>query len=215
MSIAETADVEVSVVIPVFNGAQSVTSVVDRIQHTFAGRSVEIILVDDGSVDDSAAVCQRLCEARANVAMVRLSRNFGEHNAVLAGLAQARGRYMAVLDDDAQNPPEELPRMLDKLVREDLDVVYGRYAQRQHSAIRRLGSWFNDRVANIMLNKPRNLYLSSFKVMNRFIVDQIVRYAGPHPYIDGLICRSSTRLGELLVQHAARTAGNQITLYAD
>lgn len=203
----DNSHADVSVVIPVFNGARSIAGVVDRIQRTLAGRGVEIILVDDGSIDDSAAVCQRLCASQANVSLVQLSRNFGEHNAVLAGLVQARGRYMAVLDDDAQNPPEELPRMLDKLVRDDLDVVYGRYAERQHSAFRRLGSWFNDRVANIMLNKPRHLYLSSFKVMNRFIVEQIVRYAGPHPYIDGLICRSSTRLGELRVEHAARAMG--------
>ncbi len=198
--------VEVSVVIPVFNGAQSIAGVVQRVQQTFANRLHEIILVDDGSADNSAAVCASLC-TQANVTLVRLARNFGEHNAVLAGLAQTRGQFVAVLDDDAQNPPEELPRMLEHLEREQLDVVYGRYAERQHSWSRRLGSHFNDRVANIMLGKPRGLYLSSFKVMNRFIVDQILRYAGPHPYIDGLICRTTTRLGELLVKHEARAAG--------
>lgn len=206
LSSDSTAKVDVSVVIPVFNGATSIAGVVDRTMHSFADRGIEIILVDDGSADDSAAVCARLC-ARANVTLVRLSRNFGEHNAVLAGLAQTRGDYIAVLDDDAQNPPEEVPRMLDMLVREELDVVYGRYAQRKHNPYRRLGSWFNDRVANIMLGKPPGLYLSSFKVMNRFVVDQILKYSGPHPYIDGLICRTTMRLGELLVQHDERAAG--------
>lgn len=199
---------DLSVVIPVFNGEKSIESVVGRIRQTFIDRQVEIILVDDGSVDSSAEVCQRLCNSQSNITFVRLSRNFGEHNAVLAGLAQSCGRLVAVLDDDAQNPPEELPRMLDLLDQAQLDVVYGRYARRQHSWSRRLGSWFNDRVANIMLGKPPGLYLSSFKVMNRFIVNQILNYSGPHPYIDGLICRTTTRLGELLVQHDARATGS-------
>lgn len=207
VSISEaSSEAEVSVVIPVFNGAATIANVVDRVQRVFTDRCHEIILVDDGSADQSAAVCERLC-AEANVTLVRLSRNFGEHNAVLAGLALSSGQYVAILDDDAQNPPEELPRMLDILQREQLDVVYGRYIERQHSWPRRLGSWFNDRVANVMLGKPRGLYLSSFKVMNRFVVDQLVRYAGPHPYIDGLICRTTTRLGQLLVRHEARAAG--------
>ena len=201
-----SSETEVSVIIPVFNGAASIAGVVDRVQRVFADRCSEIILVDDGSADQSAAVCERLC-AEANVTLVRLSRNFGEHNAVLAGLAHSSGQYVAILDDDAQNPPEELPRMLDMLQREQLDVVYGRYLERQHNWSRRLGSWFNDRVANIMLGKPAGLYLSSFKVMNRFVVNQIMCYEGPHPYIDGLICRTTTRLGQLSVRHEARAAG--------
>ncbi|MCC6511957.1 MAG: glycosyltransferase [Pirellulaceae bacterium] len=198
--------IEISVVIPVYNGADSIASVVARVQQTFVGRSLEIVLVDDGSHDNSAAVCAQLC-GQGVTTFVRLSRNFGEHNAVLAGLAQTRGAMIAVLDDDAQNPPEELPRLFDELVRQNLDVVYGRYVQRKHSWSRQLGSWFNDRMANIMLGKPRDLYLSSFKVMNRFIVDQILAYRGPYPYIDGLICRVSRRLGQLPVQHAPRAAG--------
>jgi undecaprenyl-phosphate 4-deoxy-4-formamido-L-arabinose transferase len=200
------ADVDVSVVIPVFNGALSIGSVVERVLRVFSSRSVEVILVDDGSADNSATVCEELCQ-RGPVSLIRLARNFGEHNAVLAGLAHTRGRFIAVLDDDAQNPPEELPRMLELLIREQLDVVYGRYAERQHSWSRRLGSWFNDRVANVMLGKPRGLYLSSFKVMNSFLVDQIIQYTGPHPYIDGIICRTTTRMGQLLVQHDARAVG--------
>lgn len=199
--------IDVSVVIPVFNGAGSIEGVVDRILLCLTNRAIEIILVDDGSVDTSVSVCERLCGAHANITFVRLSRNFGEHNAVLAGLAHSCGRFVAVLDDDAQNPPEELPRMLELLEQAQLDVVYGKYAQRQHAWHRQLGSWFNDRVANIMLGKPKGLYLSSFKVMNRFIVDQILKYSGPHPYIDGLICRTSTRLGQLQVRHNARAAG--------
>jgi glycosyltransferase involved in cell wall biosynthesis len=206
--MGDVVSFEVSVVIPVFNGARSVTEVVDRIGKALIDRTYEIVLVDDGSADDSAATCRDLANRDSSrIRFVELSRNFGEHSAVLAGLAHTKGKYVAVLDDDGQNPPEELPRMLDELKRRKLDVIYGKYCERQHHWFRRLGSHFNDRVANIMLRKPRDLYLSSFKIMNRFIVDEIIKYSGPYPYIDGLICRTSNRLGQIEVQHAARIAG--------
>ncbi len=200
--------IDVSVVIPVYHGAESIGHVVERVHQTFADVVHEIILVDDGSSDDSPKVCRDIVARRDGlVTFVALSKNFGEHSAVLAGLSRTSGRVVAVLDDDGQNPPEELPRMIDMLRRENLDVVYGRYSERKHAGWRRLGSWFNDRVACVMLGKPRDLYLSSFKVMSRFIVDQVLTYPGPFPYIDGLICRATTRLGQIPVEHAARVAG--------
>ena len=195
-------------VIPVYNGAASIAHVVARVAAVFADKQLEVVLVDDGSADNSEQVCRQLAEnSQQRILFVQLSRNFGEHSAVLAGLAHTAAPLVAVLDDDGQNPPEELPSMFAELERRNLDVVYGLYTERQHGWSRRLGSWFNDRVADIMLRKPRGLYLSSFKVMNRFIVDEIVKYAGPYPYIDGLICRASTRLGQIPVKHAPRLAG--------
>lgn len=198
-----------SVVIPVFNSAQSIRSVVERVRCLDLPQPVEVVLVNDGSVDPSEDVCRTLAEESVGgLVFVQLSRNFGEHNAVLAGLSVARGEHIAVIDDDGQNPPEEIPKMLDALLRLNLDVVYGRYVERKHTWSRRLGSWFNDRMANIMLHKPRGLYLSSFKVMNRFLVEEITKYQGPFPYIDGLVCRTTSRMGQVDVQHDDRLAGN-------
>ena len=115
-----------------------------------------------------------------------LSRNFGEHNAVMAGLTHAAGDCAVIMDDDFQNPPSEVRRLLDALD-QDWDVVYGVYEQKHHNLFRNLGSRFNGWVANILIKKPRNLYLSSFKVMKRFVIDQIILYDLPYPYIDGLI----------------------------
>ncbi len=199
---------QISIVIPVFNCHGSITEVVSRIHSVFIGKTVQIVLVDDGSLDDSPQVCHTLAESSGGrIVFVQLSRNFGEHNAVLAGLAATHAPVVAVLDDDGQNPPEELPNMIAELEKQRLDVVYGRYVERHHNWFRRLGSAFNDRVANIMLGKPRGLYLSSFKVMNRFVVNEIIKYSGPYPYIDGLICRTTNRLGQLPVKHAPRLAG--------
>lgn len=206
---------EISVVIPVFNSESSIGLVVSQVFEVFAEKLVQVVLVDDGSRDNSARVCCELAgRYQGRIVFIQLSRNFGEHSAVLAGLALTLAPLVAVLDDDGQNPPDEIPNMILALKRDGLDVVYGRYVERHHSWLRRVGSGFNDRVANVMLGKPRGLYLSSFKVMNRFIVDQIVKYSGPYPYIDGLICRSSSRLGQVAVKHADRIAGrSNYTLY--
>ena len=199
---------ELSLVIPVYNGSQTIRTVVESIQRVFASRSFEIVLVNDGSEDDSEKVCAQLVqESRGTVTLVQLSRNFGEHSAVLAGLSQARGEYMAVLDDDGQHPPEEVARMLAEIKQKNYDVVYGHYIEKQHSTFRNAGSRFNDRIATLMLGKPKDLYLSSFKVMNRFLVNEIIKYRGPYPYTDGLIYRTTRRIGQISVEHRANMTG--------
>jgi len=200
---------ELSLVIPVYNGGATVGPLVEQITKVFGSTSFEVVLVNDGSEDDSEAVCARLAQVFPHeVVFVHLSRNFGEHNAVLAGFKQARGRYIAVLDDDGQNPPEEVTKMLEELKRKNYDVVYGHYIEKKHSTFRNFGSWFNDRIATIVLHKPKDLYLSSFKVMNRFVVDEITRYRGPYPYTDGLIYRVTRNIGQIPVEHRASADGS-------
>src|SRR3954468_18067562 len=199
---------EISLVVPVYNGSATIAGVVNRIHEVFSTMRYEVVLVNDGSDDDSEAVCAELTKIRPDaVTHLQLSRNFGEHNAVLAGLSYARGEYVAVLDDDGQNPPEEIVRMLAELKRGRYDVVYGHYIQKKHSWFRNLGSRFADRSASLMLGKPKELYLSSFKVMNRFVVNEIIKYRGPFPYADGLIYRTTRRIGQMPVEHRASSGG--------
>ncbi|HZR77696.1 MAG TPA: glycosyltransferase family 2 protein [Chthoniobacterales bacterium] len=200
---------ELSLVIPVYNGSRTIGPLVEHTMKVFGATAFEIVLVNDGSADTSEAVCAELASRfPEHVSFVHLSRNFGEHNAVLAGFTEARGRYIAVLDDDGQNPPEEVVRMLDELKRKNLDVVYGHYIEKKHSWFRNLGSRFNDRIATFMLHKPRELYLSSFKVMNRFVIDEITKYRGPYPYTDGLIYRVTRNIGQIPVEHRESAGGN-------
>jgi glycosyltransferase involved in cell wall biosynthesis len=199
---------ELSLVIPVYNGSRTIGPLVEQTAKIFGSTSFEIVLVNDGSADDSETVCAQLAEKfPQSVTFVHLSRNFGEHSAVLAGFTQARGRYVAVLDDDGQNPPEEVIRMLDELKRKNYDVVYGHYIEKKHSWFRNLGSRFNDRIATLMLHKPKDLYLSSFKVMNRFLVNEIIKYRGPYPYTDGLIYRVTRNIGQIPVEHRVSQSG--------
>ena len=199
---------ELSLVIPVYNGSRTIGPVVEQITKIFGSTSFEVVLVNDGSKDDSENVCAELAQKfPQNITFVHLSRNFGEHSAVLAGFAESRGRYIAVLDDDGQNPPEEIVRMLDELKRKNYDVVYGHYIEKRHSWFRNLGSQFNDRIATFMLHKPRDLYLSSFKVLNRFVANEITKYRGPYPYADGLIYRVTTNIGQIPVEHRPSPGG--------
>lgn len=199
---------ELSFVIPVYNSAATIGSVVQDILRLFAFLDFEIILVNDGSRDNTEAVCRQLVDAHPqSVIFLQLSRNFSEHNAVLAGLNQSRGNYIAVLDDDGQNPPAEIIRMYEAIKTGNFDTVYGFYKEKKHHWFRNLGSRFNDAVANVMLKKPKHLYLSSFKIMNRFTVDQVVTYRGAFPYIDGLIFRATQNIAQIPVEHKKRAEG--------
>ena len=196
---------QLSFVIPVYNGSPTIGTVVEQLLEGYRDLDIEIVLVNDGSPDDSERVCRELHRAHPEtVTFVHLARNFGEHNAVLAGLRHSTGDYVAILDDDGQNPPEEVRRMYDEIRATGQDVVFGRYRVKHHSWLRNVGSRFNDRMANVMLKKPRGLYLSSFKVMNRFLVEEITRYTGAFPYIDGLILRTTSSLGQIDVEHCSR-----------
>ncbi len=199
------APIELSFVIPVYNGSRTISGVVERIDEFYSDIDFEIILVNDGSPDDSEQTCLALVgRYPKTVRFLQLARNFGEHNAVLAGLNSASGAYVAVLDDDGQNPPEEVQKMYREIRDKGFDVVFGRYRVKHHRRFRNLGSWFNDRVAKLLLGKPAGLYLSSFKVMNRFIVGEITKYTGAFPYIDGLILRTTRNLGQVEVEHRER-----------
>lgn len=197
-----------SIVIPVFNGAETIRGVVLDIQNTFAGVDFEVILVNDGSHDESEATCNALVkEFPQRIKFIHLARNFGEHNAVLCGLNYAVGNFVGVIDDDGQNPPTELMRLYAEIRTHGYDVVYGRYQTKQHSWSRNLGSRINDRMANVMLKKPKEIYLSSFKVMNRYLVEEVIRYKGAFPYIDGLIFRATRNIGQMDVVHMNRMGG--------
>lgn len=201
--------VALSIVIPVYNGARSIERLVNELAGLRIEGGVELVLVNDGSADDSWAVIQRICaDAPMLITAIDLARNFGEHNAVMAGYAVAQGEYIINIDDDFQNPPSEVVRLYTYAKSQpQLDVVYTRYEEKHHSAFRNLGSRFNDLVARFMIDKPKGLYLSSFRCINRFLCNRVLYYTGPYPYIDGLILENTRRIGRLTVVHSPRMEG--------
>lgn len=198
-----------SVVVPVYNGERTIGPLIDQmtdlLKPNFKG--LEIVLVNDGSTDNSHE--EILAAQKRHPGLIKyilLSKNFGEHNAVMCALHYAQGDCVAVIDDDLQNPPSEIIRLVDTL-REGYDVVYSEYSEKQHSWFRNFGSKVNDLFATWLLKKPAGLYLSSFKVMNRFLVRAVMEYRGPFPYLDGMILRSTTKIGRCLCRHNRRERG--------
>lgn len=200
---------KLSIVIPVYNGAKSIGALVDQLVSQLGPiYELDIVLVNDASPDESEAVCRALYERYPQtVHFYSLAKNVGEHNAVMAGLNFCRGDYAAIMDDDFQNPVSEVSKLVSKAIEGECDVVYSYYADKKHSWFRNWGSHFNNAVATRMLKKPKDLYLSSFKVINRFLIDEIIKYDLPFPYIDGLILRTTDRIGRQQVLHEPRREG--------
>ncbi len=199
----------VSIVIPVYNGEKSIANLVsDLIDRLSISYKLEIVLVNDCSPDNSEAVCISIFEKHKSIVkFLSLSKNVGEHNAVMAGLNQITGNFTVIMDDDFQNPVIEVVKLIEFAMANKHDVVYTYYDKKEHSFFRNLGSRFNDKIATILLKKPKCLYLSSFKIINKFLVKEIIKYDLPFPYIDGLILRTTNNIGKLEVKHNKRING--------
>ena len=197
-----------SIVIPVYNGAQSVGALTAALEGLEVPGGHEIVLVNDCSPDNSFDVCREiLARAKVPMTLINLSRNFGEHNAVMAGLGHTRGAHVITMDDDLQNPPSEVLRLLEHAQSSGKEVVYTYYASKKHAGWRNLGSRFANRVADWLFEKPKGLYLSSFRCMSAFVVGQVIRYEGPFPYVDGLILQITQSIDSIEVQHLPRAHG--------
>ena len=197
-----------SFVIPLYRSAETIGAVVRTIEGLTVEGGKEIILVNDGSGDRTGEVCRELVQnAKVPIMLVEHARNFGEHNAVLTGWRHARGAHIVNLDDDGQNPPAEAVRLWQHAKATGLDVVFGHYAEKQHSAWRNFGSWFTNRMTDWAIDKPAGFYLSSFRCVSAFVAKEVTAHTGPYPYIDGLILQVTQKLGSIEVRHEARHAG--------
>ncbi|MSU51175.1 MAG: glycosyltransferase family 2 protein [Opitutus sp.] len=202
------SSVALSFIIPLYHSAETIGEVVREIEALSVAGGHEIVLVHDGSGEATSKVCRELVRAaRVPITLVEHARNYGEHNAVLTGWRHARGAHLVNLDDDGQHPPAEAVRLWQHAKENGLDVVFGHYEEKQHSAWRNFGSWFTNRMTDLALDKPHGFYLSSFRCVSAFVAQQVVPYAGPYPYIDGLLLQVTQRIGSLPVRHEARKAG--------
>ena len=199
-----------SIVIPVYRSEKILPYLVERLFETVTKLGLadqfELILVNDCSPDNSWKVITELANKHSFVRGVCLRRNFGQHNAVMAGLHHAKGRFVILMDDDLQHPPEAIGEIVLALLG-GVDVCYTHYKDRRHALWKVMGSRFNDLVATILLNKPRGLYLSSFKGMRWEVVQELIKYDGPYAYVDGLILDITQSITSIHIQHQPRHEG--------
>ena len=200
-----------SIVIPLFNAALTLPALYRELAALEISGGFELILVNDGSGDETEEIALRLTrESHIPITFLSLSRNFGEHNAVLAGLRASSGQYVVTMDDDLQNPPSEVLKLLGVAKSEQRDVVYAIYERKEHAWWRNLGSRLTNIIADYVVEKPRKLYLSSFRCMTRLVADEVAKSCNPYPYIDGLIFQITQNAGVVRVRHAEREQGKAV-----
>ena len=212
----------VSFFIPCYCSEKTIASVLDEIRGAMQGLpqyAYEVILVNDGSPDNTFETLRALASSDCHVTAIDLARNFGQQSAIMAGLSHSSGDYVVCLDDDGQTPADEVGKLLQKL-EEGYDVVYASYEHKQHSWFRNWGSRVNSKMTEIMLGKPRNLALTSYFAVKRFIVLEMLKYKHSFPYSEGLVLRSTRRICNVPVHHRQRqegksgyTLGNLIALW--
>ena len=200
---------KLSFVIPCYRSERTLPAVVAELKSTMALRpevDYEIILTEDGSPDGVWQVIRSLADEDPRIRAIRFTRNFGQHAALMAGLSAVSGDAAFLLDDDGQAPVDELFKLVDELEK-GYDVVYGAYPEIRQNAFRRFGTLANKLMAESLLDWPKDVQATSFFVCRRLIVEEILRYDKPYPYLDGLIIRATKNIGHVLVHQRSRAEG--------
>ena len=195
-----------SVVVPVYNSAVSLPTLVQRLAAALQGRSYEVVLVNDGSRDDSWSVIRRLSEDSGRVRGLNLMRNYGQHNALLAGIRDARGDTIVTMDDDLQHPPSEIPRLVAELDR-GFDVVYGTPRAMPHSPLRNVSSWLTKLAVQKTMGVETARHVSAFRAFRSRLRNAFSGYQSPYVSIDVLLTWATTRFAALVVDHHPREHG--------
>jgi len=202
---------KLSIVIPVYNSEKTIEEVVNEIEIVFSKLNskfeLEIILVNDYSKDNSLEVCKNICKHKSFVKLISFSKNFGQHNALMAGIKIASGDYIIFMDDDLQTPPGEMGKLIDELEKNNYDVVFAKYKTENKSIFRVFGSFINDLMANTLVEKPKGVIINSYFIMKKYIAEEIIKYDHAYPYIGGLIFRVTQNVGNVLIQHRDRKIG--------
>lgn len=197
----------ISVVIPVYNSEASLMLLVQRLEPVLKEfRSAEVILVNDGSRDGSWAVVEELVRRFDFVRGIDLMRNYGQHNSLLCGIRSARGDIIATIDDDMQNPPEEIPILLAKL-REGYDVVYGTPARETHGFLRNMASQITKLALRAAMGAQIARKVSAFRVFRTPLREAFTSYRGPFVSVDVLLTWATTRFAAVEVKHDPRVLG--------
>ncbi len=203
---------KISFVIPCYNSTNTIESVVQEIKQVMESDmktyNYEIILVNDGSPDGTTYnTILRIVEKEKYIKGINLARNFGQPSAVMAALNHVDGDYVVCGDDDGQTPFTELPKLFRK-IEEGYDLVEAKYITREkRSLFRKLGTMMNEGMATWLIAKPRGLELTTYWVVRRFVVDQMITYTNPYPYLGGLMLRTTQNACNVDVSHRKRLEG--------
>lgn len=201
---------KISFVIPCYRSAQTIGQVIDEIENTMKTLpqyTYDMVLVNDCSPDNTWEVIEQLRAERDNLLGVNLAKNFGQHAALMAGFRYSDGDIVVCLDDDGQTPADEVGKLLAE-IEAGRDVVYAKYEHKKHSAFRNFGSYVNELMAQYLLGKPKELFVSSYFAVRRFVVEDMIRYENSYPYVIGLVLRATRNISNVTVNHRQREVGS-------
>jgi len=206
--MAETPRPTLSIVVPVYGSEHCLAELASRIGQVCREHALshELVLVYDCSPDRSWDVIESIVREDPAVVGVRLRKNFGQDNAIMAGMNVACGSAIVVMDDDLQHDPGDIPALYAKL-REGYDLVYAKYRRTHQKSWKNLGSWFNGKVAEVVIGKPPEIDLSPYKIILAEVVSTLIEYRGAYPYVDGLLFRTTANIAQITVQHHPRYRG--------
>ncbi|WP_035767542.1 glycosyltransferase family 2 protein [Butyrivibrio sp. NC2002] len=199
----------VSFIIPCYRSEKTIEDVICEIEGAMdmlVLYSYEIILINDCSPDNTWDKICEIVKRHEEVRGYSLSRNFGQHAALMAGFNKAKGDIIVCLDDDGQTPADEVGKLLYQ-IEMGADVVYARYQHKKHNLFRNFGSAMNEWMAHVMLGKPKDLMVSSYFAARRYVVDEMVKYKSSYPYVIGLVLRTTRKIVNVDVNHRARNVG--------
>lgn len=197
-----------SVVIPVYNSEEIVGLTIDRTCAFFEGNKLkyEIVLVNDGSKDKSWEIIAEKARTLPHVRAFNLLKNYGQHNANMCGFKETCGDFVITMDDDLQNPPEEILKLIEK-IGEGYDLVIGRFNQKQHAGYRKVGSKLIGMVNRKIFYTPEGIVLTNFRIISRYVVDKVCSYKTGYPYVPGLVLLFSKDIANVYVDHHPRHSG--------
>ncbi len=198
----------ISVVIPVYKSENIIENLYSELKKELEGLKLdyEVILVNDCSPDGVLEKIQNISKKDKTIKLLSLRKNVGYDNALMAGLHEAKNAFIVIMDDDLQHSPSDIKTLLNKII-EGHDVVYASFIKKKQNIIKNFGSWLNGKMAQVVINKPTDIYLSPYKILRKEIVDEIKKYGGPFPYIDGLIFQVTRSITQVVVEHQKRAEG--------
>jgi glycosyltransferase involved in cell wall biosynthesis len=197
---------KISIVIPVYNSESSLEQLHQQIAEAMQSIDYELILVNDKSKDRSWEKIVSLSKINKKIKGISLKKNVGQDNAILAGLGKTEGEYVVIMDDDLQHMPADILKIYEKC-KDGFDICYALFPDIKQSLWKKIGSKLNGYIAELILKKPKGLYLSPFKIMRSDLAKEIIQYRGSFPYIDGIILTLTSNVAQIELTHHKRPKG--------
>lgn len=198
----------ISIIVPVYNSEKTLEPLCHKLLQVTKGlnQPFEIVLVNDGSKDNSKKVINQLAKDHINIISIHLDQNYGQQNALLCGLRYSHGDYVVTIDDDLQYDPIDILKLIAK-INEGYDVVYGVPKEKVHSTMRNIGSRFKEMMFHLFLKKPRNVTLTSFRIIRKSLVDKIILDQNSFVYLSAMTLKQTNNIANIKVKHYQRYQG--------